>query len=115
MSEITSYIHSTVKDLEGYKALAKKMTAFVRDNEPGTTTYDWHLSDDNERAFNVDGFDSTESFLTHMGNVQSQGFLDEFMAVLDISRVIVTGAPGEEAAPLLEQFGAEVLSEVASL
>lgn len=42
-----------------------------------------------------------------MGNVQSQGFLDEFMAVLDISRVIVTGAPGEEAAPLLDQFGAE--------
>lgn len=38
MSEFTSYIHSTVKDLEGYKALAKKMAEFVRDNEPGTTT-----------------------------------------------------------------------------
>ena len=83
MSGMTVYITGRVKDAASYRALSEKMIAFVRDEEPGTTTYEWHLGEDGT-TFNIDGYDSTDSFLTHMDNVHEQGFLDQFgAAVLD--------------------------------
>ncbi len=115
MSAMTVYIHMGVNDAAAYRALSEKMIAFVRDNEPGTTTYEWHLSEDGTEALNIDGFDSTGSFLAHIGNAQEQGFLDQFMTVGDIQRVVVTGAPTADAGPVLEQLGAVGLREIGSI
>lgn len=113
MGGMTVYVHGHTQDPAMFRALSEKMIAFVRDEEPGTLQYEWHVGPDGT-CLNIDGYDSTESFLTHMGHVQELGFLDQYMETVEIQRVVVTGQPTKAADPLIEQFGAEVLEFVGS-
>lgn len=111
MGGMTVYVHGHTGNPAIYRALSEKMIAFVRDEEPGTTQYEWHVGEDGA-CLNIDGYDSTESFLVHMRNVQELGLLDQFMETVEIRRILVTGEPTAAADPLIEQFGAEVLEFV---
>jgi hypothetical protein len=44
--------------------------------------------------------------LTHLGNAQEQGFLDEYLASVEIERVEVLGEAGDAAREALADFSA---------
>ncbi len=105
MSEVRFMIHSKFEDGEAVRDLARRMTAFVRENEPGTTTYKWFQSAD-DHVINEDNYASTEALLTHLANAGEQGFLDEFMSLLTIESVRVLGSVDDAAIEALRAFGA---------
>lgn len=105
MSEVRFMIHSKFEDGEAVRDLARRMTAFVRENEPGTTTYKWFQSAD-DHVINEDSYASTEALLTHLANAGEQGFLDEFLSLLTIASVRVLGSVDDAAREALAAFGA---------
>jgi hypothetical protein len=106
MSELTTTLHGSITDLEGYKAAGERMRAHVNEHEPGVTRYDWYVSTDRSSFLNVDVFASSEVFLEHMGAAQERGDLDAFMGSIDVTRVEVLGSPSEGAKAALDGFGA---------
>ena len=111
MAKFRVLFSGTVEDSPAYRSLGDRMIAFVKDKEPGTEVYGWFLSADG-RFTNEDGFADDESFLTHLGNVQEQGFLDEYMALTNIESVRVLGEPGEKALEALGPFSPTYLPMV---
>jgi hypothetical protein len=106
MSELTVTLHGSITDLEGYKALGKRMRAYVSEHEPDVTRYDWCLSTDGSSFLNIDGYTSSEAFLAHMGAAQERGDLDTFMETANLTRVEVIGSPSQQAKDALDGFGA---------
>ena len=107
MAKFRVFLRGEVKggNVEAFRELGQRMAGYVRDNEPGTVVYNWFVSDDGQFV-NEDGYDEDAALLTHLGNAQEQGFLDEYMALLDIQRVDVLGDPGESAREALGAFSA---------
>ena len=105
MSEVRFVIHSKFEDGEAVRDLARRMTAFVRENEPGTTTYTSFQSAD-DHMINEDSYATTDAFLTHLSNIGEQGFLDEFLSLLTIASVRVLGSVDDAAREALSAFGA---------
>jgi quinol monooxygenase YgiN len=107
MSGFRIFISGTVKDgkVEAFRDLGRRMSEQVAANEPGTTLYDWHVSD--EGGFvNDDGYVDDAAFLTHFGSAQEAGHIDEYVSLVDIDRVMVFGEPGDAAREALVPFGA---------
>lgn len=107
MAKFRVFLHGRVKDdqVEAFQDLGKRMTDYVRENEPGTVVYSWYISDDG-RFVNEDGYDDDASFLTHLGNAQEQGYFDEYMAFGELESVFVLGEPGDAVLEALSDFSA---------
>ncbi len=107
MAKFRVFIHGRVKDdkIEAFRDLGQRMTGYVKENEPGTVVYGWFVSDDG-RFVNEDGYTEDAALLTHLGNAQEQGFLDEYLASVEIERVEVLGEAGEAAREALADFSA---------
>jgi quinol monooxygenase YgiN len=100
-------ISGRVKDgqVDAFADLGRRATAFVKDNEPGTVIYGWFVSDDG-RFVNEDGYTEDAALLTHLGNMGEQGFLDEYVALVDIESAQVLGEAGDAAREALTAFAA---------
>jgi quinol monooxygenase YgiN len=105
MPEIRFTIHNKVEDVEAFRDLGRRMSAFVRANEPGTTIYNWYEGADG-RFINEDAYADSDALLTHLGNAGAQGFLDEFVALSAIEGVQVLGTVDDAAKEALAAFGA---------
>ena len=107
MGSVRFIIIAKAKDgqAEALADLAKRMFANVRENEPGTTTYNWFIADDG--AFvNEDEYASSDALGAHLASAQEKGFLDEYMGIADITSVHVLGDVDDAAKGMLEAFGA---------
>ena len=69
--------------------------------------YGWFVSDDGQFV-NEDGYTEDSAYLTHLGNAQEQGFLDEYMALTEIESVQVLGEVGDAAREALAGFSAAI-------
>ena len=105
MPAIRLVITSTVKDRAAFADVSQRMLANVKANEPGTTVYNWFVSEDGH-AINDDEYTSTEALGAHVGAAQEAGLLDEWMALVDITGVHVLGEVDDAAKEMLEAFGA---------
>ena len=105
MPGVRFLIHSTVENVEAFDDLGRRMTAFVRENEPGTTTYNW-FKGDGGHFINEDEYADSDALLAHLTNIGEQGFVDEFMSLTKIESVRVLGAVDEAAKEALGAFGA---------
>lgn len=105
MPEVRYLISGRVEDADAYRDLARRMSAYARENEPGTKIYNWFLSEDGA-SINEDGFSDSAAFKTHLANAGEQGFFDEFMSLLDIESVRVLGEVDDAATEALAAFGA---------
>ncbi len=103
MATFRVLIHGRVKDgrITAFRDLGRRMTAFVKENEPGTVAYGWFVSGDG-RFVTEDGYSEEAALLTHMANVRRQGFGDEYLALLDIERIQVLGEVGDTAREALD-------------
>ncbi len=114
MGEFRVVITGTVEDPAAFVDLGERMLANVRANDPGTTVYNWFVSEDGH-CVNEDGYSSTEDWAAHFGSAQEQGFIDEFMGLVNISAVHVLGDVDAAAKEMLAPFGAVHYSQKASL
>jgi quinol monooxygenase YgiN len=107
MSAVRFVITGKVKDgqVEAFADLGERMSASVAANEPGTTTYNWFVSDDGSFV-NEDSYTDSAALGTHLGNAQESGLLGEYVALADITGVHVLGDVDDAAKGMLEAFGA---------
>ena len=113
MSTVRFIITGAVKDgqEEAFADVGSRMSASVAANEPGTTTYNWFISDDGS-FINEDGFTDSAALGAHLGSAQESGLLDEYVALIDISGVHVLGDVDDAAKGMLEAFGAVHYSQI---
>jgi hypothetical protein len=104
MAQFRVFFSGKVEDKAAYLDLVGKMIAFVKENEPGTGPYGSFVSEDGA-TINEDGFDSAASFFTHLGNMQEQGWLDQYLALVTLETVRVLGDAGPEVLEALAGFG----------
>jgi quinol monooxygenase YgiN len=97
-------IRGSIKDADGFKAVASELSAQVEAGEPGTQAYQWFLSRDGSSGMLYEQFESTEALLTHFGNVTP--VTDRFMATIDIEGVFAFGEIDDEAKAALDTLGA---------
>lgn len=64
---------------------------------------------------NRDEYTSTEAFAAHLGSAQENGFIDEWMEMVDNSDVHVLGDVDDAAKEMLAAFGPVHYSQAASL
>ena len=90
MAKFRVFLYGQVKEgqVEAFRDLGRRMTDYVKENEPGTVVYGWFISDDGRFA-NEDGYTEDGAFLTHLANAGEQGFFDEYMTLVDLESVHV--------------------------
>ena len=91
MSKITLLVEFAIKDgeLGSYRDASTEMRAAVQEDEPGTIQYDWWLSSDGTRGFNIEAFRDSDALATHMAN--SAALVGDLIAAADVVRVEVFG------------------------
>jgi len=97
-------LRGPVKDADAFKQLAAELGAKVEADEPGTEAYQWFLTEDGGYAMLYEQYESSEAFLTHLGNVTP--VMDRFMAAMDIEAVLAFGDINDAARGALDSFGA---------
>ena len=107
-------IPGSVEDPAAFSELGKRMLANVQANDPGTTVYNWYVSDDGH-FINEDGYTSTEAFGAHFGSAQEHGLVDEWMGMVNIAGVHVLGDVDDAGKEMLASFGPVHYSETVSL
>jgi quinol monooxygenase YgiN len=105
-------IELTINDggLERFKELAGGYVAAVEENEPGTTTYQWYLAEDDSKCLLLEMFTDSDALLQHLANVGPS--LPDLLAVAPITRVEVMGTPSDEAREALDGLGASYHSHL---
>jgi len=98
-------IELTINDggLDTFKELAAGYAAAAEENEPGTTTYQWYLAEDNSKCLLHESFTDSEALLQHLANVGPS--LPDLLAVSPITRVEVFGTPSDAAREALDGLG----------
>ena len=116
MSAVRFIITGTVKDgqVEAFADLGARMFASVSANEPGTTTYNWFISDDGSFV-NEDAYTDSAALGAHLGSAQESGVLGEYVALTEITGVHVLGDVDDAAKGMLEAFGAVHYSQTQAL
>jgi quinol monooxygenase YgiN len=96
-----------IKDGEfgAFETLMNDMVSAARANEPGTTHYEWFLSDDKSRCHTYERFVDSAAAMTHLGNFGAH-FAERFIAVFEPTRLTVFGDPSAEVRGALAGFGA---------
>ncbi len=103
MARFRVFVQGRVKGGQsgGFRDLGRRMTDFVKENEPGTVAYGWFVGDEG-RFVTEDGYAEDAALITHMTNAREQGFRDEYLALLDVERVEVLGDARDAAREALE-------------
>lgn len=71
MSTIMSVARFTIQPGKAaeFKALASECVRIVRERDPGTSIYDWFISQDETVCVAIDRYDSSDAVLAHIRNV----------------------------------------------
>jgi quinol monooxygenase YgiN len=96
--------------LAEFKAVVAEMVASVQANEPGAMRYDWYLSEDGTRDWNVEVFSDSEAVVAHMANVAE--LVPRLTAVATFRRVEVLGDLSEAGMAALGDLARDTLSRL---
>ncbi|MGB3018929.1 MAG: antibiotic biosynthesis monooxygenase [Ignavibacteria bacterium] len=95
-------------ELENVKALMNEMIEQTMANEPGTTGYEWHVSEDGKNVTLYERYKDSAATLAHLDNF-GKNFASRFMKMLDIKKFVVYGSPDETATKALTGIGAKIM------
>ena len=74
---------------EAHRAVSARMRTHVEREEPGTTRYDWWLSDDGTRGINIEIFEDSDALVHHMASTAP--LVADLVANAEVVRVEVLG------------------------
>lgn len=99
-------------EFENFEALMAEMVEATQANEPGTTGYEWYVSEDRKTCHICERYVDSAATLTHLESF-GQNFAERFMAVLEPTRLMVYGNPSSEAREALAGLGAIHMGQIA--
>jgi quinol monooxygenase YgiN len=99
-------LYGKVKDgmTEAFKDAGAQMTAAAND-EPGTTTYRWYLSEDGHFV-NEDVYTDEAALFAHVGAATESGMMNDYTGSMDLAGVMVLDPVNDEAKEALAAFAA---------
>lgn len=89
MSVSRSIAEWTTNKYEAAVDLARRMTDYIKANEPDTLIFEWFGDEKTGRVLWYQEYRDDEAFLTHVQNMAEQGFRDETLQVLALDRVVL--------------------------
>ena len=89
-----------------------RFTKFVRDTEPGTYDFGYFISADGKSVNLVEKYHTSDDFVHHLNNFESNAISKDFLAVFTIGKVIVAGNVSDELREKVKGYGAEVRAQV---
>ena len=108
------FVSGRVSDVAAFRKLHKRISVYMKQHEPGTSVYNWFVSDDGLYV-NEDGYADDDAFLSHIGNAQEQGFYDEVLGLTEVDSISVLGDAGESVLHALRDFSPRNYRIVGSL
>ena len=99
-------------ELNRFKQLCEQMIAIVEENDPGTTTYDWYLDEDNMECTVFETYVDSDAVLAHLTNVGE--YLAELMEVSNLT-IELYGSPNEELLKASESMHLKIVPYFAGL
>ncbi len=99
-------------ELENFKALMSEMVEAAQANEPGTTNYEWFISEDQKTCHICERYVDSAATLAHLASF-GQNFAERFMAALEPTRFVVYGNPNSEVREALAGLGAVHMAQIA--
>ena len=111
-SNISWLLALNVKEgqLENLKKLMGEMVDFVNKNEPGTSNYEWYLSDNEDTLHIYERYKDSAAVMTHLKGF-GENFAERFMGCLDATGFTVYGNPGADVKEVLAAFGPAYMSQ----
>lgn len=97
--------------LEALRSLAREMVESTQ-QEPGTLSYEWSLSEDGTECHLYERYVSSEAAMVHLGTFGSK-FAERFSGCLDMQSIHVYGELSEELRAAHAEFGASFLGTLA--
>ncbi len=79
--------------LEEFKQLIPGFISIVKQKDPGTLTYDWHLNEESMECVVLEIYTDSQSLMAHAGNVGE--YLQKAIELADLSLELY-GNPSEE-------------------
>lgn len=90
--------------LDALRALADEMVTSTQENESGTLTYDWHISEDGKEVTIIERYADSDAAMIHI-NTFAEKFSVRFSDVANQTRLLAYGNPNEEVRAALSGAG----------
>ena len=113
MADVQYLIELTISEgnEDEFAAKAAAYSQATESSESGTLGYNWYRAEKGATCVLHERFDSSESLLTHLGNVGPS--LPELLAIAPITRFEVLGAISSEARAALDTLGVAYFTHLA--
>lgn len=79
--------------------------------EPGTTNYEWFVSDDHQTCHVYERYVDSAATMAHVATF-GEKFAARLLAVVDPTRFVVYGSPSDEVRGALDGFGAVYMGQI---
>ena len=91
--------------LDNVRTLMNEMVAATQQDEMGTQTYEWFLSEGDSSCHIYERYADSEAVMAHLGNFGAK-YAERFLSCLEPVALSVYGDPSPEARAALDGFGA---------
>lgn len=110
MSYVAWMLECSVNDRDALDSVMADLVSAVQANEPGTTHFEWNISDDGATLNLHERYADTDAALAHLGGFGP--FAERFMAALTVNKMTVYGAPSDELKEALAGFSPTFMSGI---
>lgn len=106
-------LETNIKDGEydNLVALMGEMVEATKADEPGTTHYEWFISEDKSTCHVYERYINSAATMIHLGNFGSK-FAKRFMGCLSPTRFTVYGTPDETVQEALKAMGPVYMGQI---
>ena len=98
-------------ELDNFKALKDEMVAATKENEPGTLSYEWHISEDGSLYHIYERYADSGATMVHLGNFGAN-YAERFMSLATVTTFIVYGHPDDQVREALSGLGAQFMTPI---
>ena len=98
--------------LDSFKALVDDMVQNAQQNEPGTLTYDWHMSETDQSVTSIERYVDSDAAMIHI-NTFAEKFSSRFAESADQTRLLAYGNPSDEVRAALADAGGVFTTPIA--
>lgn len=114
MSVQRSFAEWTTDNYEAAVDLARRMTDYIKANEPDTLIFECFGDEETGRVLWYQEYRDDEAFLAHAQNMAEHGFREEIFQVLALDRVVLLTPPNHPTVKeMAQQPGFVKLQDIA--
>ena len=96
---------------EDFKRFATEVAAFVEENEPGVTSFNYYLDQDGARGTALFVFADADAMDVHLGLLSSR--FQEGYELLSATEIELLGHPSERATQMAASYNASIKTKIA--